>query len=219
MRTIIIGGGRIGRTLATRLENRGEFVVIIENDDREIERARSEGFTVYEGDGSNTETLRRAGIGDAKRLIAATRDDDINLLACQLAITKFDIESLYSRVNEPDNVDAFESIDVTAIDSPTATAQAIDNEIERPALAHWMNELGDGHDVQEIEVTAENLVNKSIRELNAEMPDGVIVAVIARDDETHVPSADEILQYGDRITFVGDSRAVKQAVKRFHPHE
>jgi NhaP-type Na+/H+ or K+/H+ antiporter len=219
MRTIIIGGGRVGRALATRLENRGEFVVILESDDRETERARSAGFTVHEGDGTDTEVLRRAGIEDAKRLIAVTRDDDINLLTCQLAITKFDIESVYSRVNQPDNTDAFDSIGVTAIDSPTATAVAIDDEIERPAITHWMNELGDGHDVQEIEVTTEDLVGETIETLSDEIPDGCIIAVIARDGETRVPSADDVFEGGDRVTFIGNSDAVDQAVSRFHPHE
>ena len=219
MRTIIIGGGRVGRTLAKRLENRGEFVVIIEIDDRKIERARSEGFTVYEGDGTDTEVLRRAGIEDAKRLVAATRDDDINILACQLARTTFDIEAVYSQVNQPENIEAFQSIDVTAVDSPTATARSLDDEIERPALAHWMTGLGDGHDVQEIEVTAEALVGRSIRDLNADIPDGAIVAVIGRNGETRVPDADDVLKRGDRVTFIGKSDAVEQAVRRFHPHE
>jgi len=219
MRTIIIGGGRVGRALATRLERRGEYVVIVEIDDEESERARSEGFTVYEGDGSDTETLRGAGIGDAKRVITVTGDDDINLLACQLAITKFDVEMVYSRVNEPGNVDAFNSIGVKAIDSPTATAVAIDDEIERPAITHWMSELGDSHDVQEVAVTAENLAGKSIRDLNAQIPDGTFVAVVSRDGENHVPSADSVLEYGDHVTFIGDSDAVRQAMDRFHPHD
>jgi NhaP-type Na+/H+ or K+/H+ antiporter len=219
MRTIIIGGGRVGRTLAKRLENRGEYVVVVENDDVQIERARTEGLTVYEGNGGDTETLRRAGIEDAKWFVAATRDDDINLLACQLANTTFDIGPVYSRVNEPDNIEAFESIGVTAVDSPTATAAALDDEIERPALAHWMNELGDGHDVQETGVTAEHLVGRSIRELNEDIPDGAIVAVIGRNGETRVPDADDVLEYGDRVTFIGDSTAVGRAVERFHPHE
>ncbi len=219
MRTIIIGGGRVGRTLAKRLENRGEFVVIVESDDRQIEQARSDGHTVYEGDGTDTEVLRKAGIEDTKRFIAATRDDNINLLACQLARTTFGIEAVYSQVNQPDNVEAFESIDVIAVDSPTATAKALDDEIERPALAHWMTGLGDGHDVQEIEVTAEALIGKSIRDLNAEIPDSVIVAVIGRDGETRVPDAEDVLERGDRVTFIGDSDAVKRAVSRFHPHE
>ncbi|WP_096390036.1 cation:proton antiporter domain-containing protein [Halopenitus persicus] len=219
MRTIIIGGGRVGRALATRLERRGEYVIIIEADDEEIEQARSEGFTVHEGDGSDTETLRSAGIDDAKRVITVTRDDDVNLLACQLAITKFGVESVYSRVNEPDNVDAFESIGVTGVDSPTATAVAIDDEIERPAITHWMNELGDSHDVQEVEVTAENLAGKTIRDLTAQIPDGTFVAVVSRDGENHVPSADTVLEYGDHVTFIGDTDAVRRAMKRFHPHD
>ena len=219
MRTIIIGGGRVGRTRAKRLENRGEFVVIVESDDRQIEQARSDGHTVYEGDGTDTEVLRKAGIEDTKRFIAATRDDNINLLACQLARTTFGIEAVYSQVNQPDNVEAFESIDVIAVDSPTATAKALDDEIERPALAHWMTGLGDGHDVQEIEVTAEALIGKSIRDLNADIPDSVIVAVIGRDGETRVPDAEDVLERGDRVTFIGDSDAVKRAVSRFHPHE
>lgn len=218
MRTIIVGGGRVGRALATRLENRGEFVVIIERDDAAIERTRDEGFTVHSGDATETDVLNEAGIEDTKMVVAATADDDRNLLVCQLARSKFGIERVFSRVNDPDNVAAFDTLDVTAIDVSTATAFTIDNEIERPAIAHWMNKLGDGHDVQEIEVTAEDLAGKTIRELNAEIPDGCIVAVIGRGEETHVPSADDVVKYGDHITFVGDVTAVSRAVKRFHPH-
>ncbi len=219
MRTIIIGGGRVGRSLATRLENRGEFVVIVENDEQQVERARSEGFSVVTGDGTDTETLRRAEIENAKILVAATGDDDINLLACQISITKFDVESVYSRVNNPENVDAFTSIGATAIDSATATVTAIDDEIERPALSHWMKELGDSHDVQEVEVTSQDLAGKSIEALNAQIPDGCFVAAVTRDGEADVPSADRVLEYGDRVTFIGDVAAVKQAMRRFHPHE
>jgi Trk K+ transport system NAD-binding subunit len=219
MRILIIGGGRVGRALAKRLENRGEFVVIVEDDDHEIERSRSAGFTVHRGDGTESDDLREAGIDETKTVIAATDDDDINLLVCQLADSKFDVENVYSRVNQPENVDAFDSLDVTAIDAPTATATAIDNEIERPALTHWMNEMGDNHDVQEITVTAQDLVGKTIEEVNAQIPDGVIVAVIGREGESHVPSADETLDHGDHVTMIGDEAAVATAVKRFHPHE
>ena len=219
MRTIIIGGGRVGQALATRLENRGEYVVVVETDPDVAERARADGFTVYEGDGSDTETLRAVDIDDAKRFITTTADDDINLLACQLAITKFDVESVYSRVNDPDNVDAFDSIGVTGIDATTATAAAIDDEIERPALTHWMNELGDSHDVQEVEVTSRELAGKSIRDLNSRIPDGTFVAVISRDGENRVPSADSVLEVGDHVTFIGNTDGVRRAMERFHPHD
>jgi len=34
-----------------------------------------------------------------------------------------------------------------------------------------------------------------------------------------VPSADSVLEYGDHVTFIGDTDAVKRAMKRFHPHD
>jgi len=219
MRTLIVGGGRVTRPLATRLENRGEFVVIVEDDDEQVEQLASEGFTVHRGDGTETDVLREAGAEDAKRLVAATADDDANLLACQIARSKFGIDDIYARVNQSDNIDAFDSLGITGIDAPTATAVAIDDEIERPAITHWMNEIGDGHDVQEIRITAEDLVGRTIREINEEIPPGCIVAVIGRADESHVPDADEQLRYGDHITFIGDEDAVRQAMRRFHPHD
>ena len=219
MKTIIVGGGRVGRLLAQRLENRGEFVVIIEEDGKRIEQARSEGFSVHVGDGTEADVLRNAGIDEAKILVAATERDDVNLLVCQLGDTKFGVDRILARVNQTENVDAYESLDVTAIDSPMATAVALDDEIESPALTHWMNSMGDGHDVREVEVTAEKFIGKSIREVNSAIPDGCIVAVIGRGNETRVPAAEDILEHNDSVTFVGDADAVERAVKRFHPHD
>ena len=219
MRTIIVGGGRVGRSLASQLENRDEFVVIVDDDEEQCRRSREAGFTVVEGDGTSSESLEKAGINEAKTVVAATRDDDINLLVCQTVMTKFDIENVYARVNEPENVDTFELQGVTAVDSPRATAYALDNEIERPALAHWMNDVGDGHDILEIEVTSKSLAGRSIREVNDQIPGGCIIAETGRGSDAHVPEPDEEIEYGDHVTFLGDSDAVNRAVKRFHPHD
>jgi NhaP-type Na+/H+ or K+/H+ antiporter/K+/H+ antiporter YhaU regulatory subunit KhtT len=219
MRTIIIGGGRVGRSLATQLKRRDEFVIIIESDEQQCRLAREAGLRVIEGNGTEEEVLQRASIEDAKTVIAATDSDDINLLVCQTAKTKFDITSLYARVNDPENVDTFDSIGATAVNEAEATAYAIDNEIERPAMAHWMNDLGDGHDIIEVEITSEDLSDKSIQTLNDEIPGGCIIAEIGRGDNAHVPDPDEILEYGDTVTFLGDGDAVDTAVSRFHPHD
>ena len=219
MRTIIVGGGRVGRSLATQLESRNEFVVIIDDDEEQCEKVREAGFRVFEGDGTETATLKKAGIEKAKTLVAATADDNINLLVCQTAMTKFDLTNVYARVNNPENVEKFESLGVGAVDEPQAAAYALDNQIERPSLARWMNDLGDGHDILEIEVTADHIAGKSIKELNDEIPGGCLIAELGRDGNAHVPDADEVIEYGDRITFLGDSDAVKTAVSRFHPHD
>ena len=219
MRTIIVGGGRVGLALATRLEQRGEFVVVVENDDERQEKLRNEGLTVHNGDGTEVDVLRAAGIAEARTVVATTDDDNANLLVCQTAKTKSDVENVYARVNDSQNMAAFEALDITAIDSPMATVFAIDNEIERPELAHWMYDLSDGHDIQEVEMTAEGLVGESIRSLRDRIPGGCLVAEIGQGADAHVPNPDELLEYGAHITFLGDAEAVREAVELFHPRD
>ena len=219
MRVIIVGGGRVGRALATRLADRGENVVIVENDQETIQTIRDEGFTAHHGDGTDTDVLRSAGADNAKIIVAATGDDDANLLVSQLSQSKFSPEQVLARANNPDNVDAFEELGVKTISSSLATAQAIDNFIERPALADWMGEIGQSGDVQEIEVTSDSLIGKTIREIGPELPEGCLVALACRDGETFVPDAEFTLQQGDRITFIGRSDSVREAMEWTHPSE
>ncbi|SIR76705.1 cation:proton antiporter domain-containing protein [Natronorubrum thiooxidans] len=220
MRTLIIGGGRVGLSLAERLEQDGENVLLVDNDPDAVEKARKRGLRAIEGDGTDADVLERAGVADAKTVIATSPDDDVNLLVCQLSKTTFGVEKIASRVNQPDNVDAFESLGVRAIDLSMATAWSLENVLERPSLSAWMNELGRTGDVQEIEVTAGDLVGKSIAEVNAEIPDGCIVGLLTHDDgSTEVPTGDHELRDGDRVTFLGQTDAVDRAVKRFHPHD
>ncbi|AHG04786.1 potassium transporter [Halobacterium sp. DL1] len=219
MRVIIVGGGTVGRALAERLEDRGENVVIVERDVSMVERARNEGFTVYHGDGTDTDELRSAGADSARIVVAATGDDDANLLVAQLAESKFDVETIIARANNPDNVDAFEDLGVRTVSSSLATAWGIDNIIERPALANWMTEIGRSGDVQEVEVTSEDLVGRTIEEVDAELPNGCIIALVGRDGDNQVPDPDFTLQHGDHLTFLGRTEAVREALEWSHPRD
>ena len=219
MKTIIVGGGRVGRTLATRLENRGENVVLIDRDPDVVESLQTNGHQAVVGDGTEADFLRKQGAENAKIVVAATAVDDTNLLASQLARSKFGVESVIARVNDPDNVDAFDALDVRAIDVSSAMAWSIDNEIERPTLSHWMNQLGDGHDAQEVTITSETFAGKTIQQLGQKLPGGVLIAVVGREEETFVPHGDTVLEPGDRVTLLGDSDDVDEAIKRVHPHD
>ena len=219
MRVLIIGGGTVGRALAERLEDRGENVIMVEQDQETVEEARNHGYTVHIGDGTDSEELRSAGIENAKIVVAATGDDDVNLLASQLADSKFDVETIIARANNPDNVDAFEDLGVRTVSSAMATAWGIDNIIERPALANWMTELGRSGDVQEVEVTADEHVGKSISEFDSELPSGVIIALLSRDENSHVPDPDDVIERGDHLTFLGRREGVHEAIQYCHPHD
>ena len=217
MRVIIVGGGKVGRSLAERLEDRGENVVIVEERESVVETARNAGYTVHMGDGTDTEVLRSAGAENAKTVVAATGDDDANLLVAQLASSKFDVENIIARANNPDNVEAFEDLGVRTISSAMATAWAIDNQIERPAIAHWMTDVGRIGDVQEIAVTNEELIGKPVSEVGPMLPDACLIALIARDGEVEVPTADFVIKRGDHVTLLGKRESVRDGMKLVHP--
>lgn len=217
MRAIIVGGGRVGRALAERLEDRGENVIIIENDTDAIQAARSAGFTVERGDATDLEVLRDAGAEHAKIVAAATGDDDVNLLVAQLARASFEVETVIARANNRSNVDAFEELGVRTISTGLSVAWAMDNAIERPALSHWMNELGRSGDVQEVEITSDKLVGKQINELGEKLPNGCIIGLVSRNGDNVVPTPDLSLQDGDHLTIIGRKDAVRDAIELCHP--
>jgi len=217
MRVIIVGAGRVGRGLAERLEDRGENVVILDTDQEAVETAREAEFNAHHGDGTDIDALTAAGVESAKIVAAATANDDANLLVAQLANSKFGVQTVITRVNTPDNVEAFEELGVHAISANDAIAHEMDNAIERPALSEWMTELGRAGDVQEIEVTAERLVGESIRDLDEFLPDGVLIALVSRDGDSQIPDPGLTLQHGDHLTFVGRRDAVHRAIEQCHP--
>ncbi len=213
MRTIIIGGGRVGRALAERLEERDEDVVIIDNDEQAVEELRADGFSVRHDDGASQEVLEAVGAGNAKVVAAATGEDDVNLLIAQLAKNTFDVETVVARVNQPGNVDAFEDLDVEAISAGMSVAWSMDNVIERPAISRWMTELGRTGDVQEVEVTTDTIAGKTVSELMVDIPEDCHLALLSRDEVNQLPHPEDTIEHGDHLTFIGRTEAVRQAIE------
>ena len=217
MRVIVIGGGRVGREVANRLEDRGENVVIVDSDERAVEKARDAGFTVRIGDGTNLDTLRSAGGANASTIIAATGDDDANLLIGRLATTKFEPERVVCRANQPANVDAFDDLGVHVISSSHAVAQEMDNAIERPAMQRWEENIDrpGGGDVQEVTLTGETYEDRPVRDVGPKLPGRCLIGLVTSDGETFVPEADYVLERGDRVTIIGEHDAVRDAMAVF----
>ncbi|MEN5392452.1 NAD-binding protein [Stenotrophomonas sp.] len=86
MKIIVCGAGQVGMTIARQLASEGVAITIIDTDAELIRRAdESHDIRGVVGHASYPDTLREAGAMDADMLIAVTRSDEVNMVACQVA--------------------------------------------------------------------------------------------------------------------------------------
>jgi len=131
--TVILGGGRIGAKLSDWYLNAGNEVTVIENDKTKIRSVEHLlGPIVFEGNGTSVDSLRKAGVGRADLFISTSGRDDENIVACQLAKHKFEVEKTVSIVNDPEYFKLFHTLGVDIIVNITDIAvQTIEEETAR----------------------------------------------------------------------------------------
>jgi trk system potassium uptake protein TrkA len=126
MRSVIVGCGRVGATMARALEAAGHDVTIVDLVTRAFDRlpAAFSGNAVR-GDGTDEDTLRRAGAEGADIFLALTEGDNRNIMAAQLALEALGIERVYAKVNDPVRAKAYAELGIGTICRTTMMADAI----------------------------------------------------------------------------------------------
>ena len=117
MYVAILGAGRVGSPLASRLLASGSEVVMIDSDKGKADLLNETvGKICILGDGSSLSVLEDAGLSRVDVFIATTRQDHINLIVCQIAKEKYNVQTTVSVLNQQDNEKLFElaGIDVVA---------------------------------------------------------------------------------------------------------
>lgn len=137
MFVVIAGGGKVGRFIAADLVDRGHEVSVIERKRGRCEQlVANHPVLVIEGDAGDVEYLEQARLDRADVFVATTREDDDNLVACQLARVEFGVRRTISRVNSPKNVEIFEKMGIEAVSSTTLMARMLEEEVSVGELIH-----------------------------------------------------------------------------------
>lgn len=84
MRFVIVGAGRVGSRTARVLHEEGHQVVLVDKDATKVKRARTEGFEVFDGDGSNETVLEQTDLDTADAIAGLTGDLNVNYAACMI---------------------------------------------------------------------------------------------------------------------------------------
>jgi trk system potassium uptake protein len=123
MKIVVIGYGRVGSRTVAALLDRGHQITVVDKEASRLGRAsRLEGVELVQGNGIDVDVQREAGIGDADILLAVTFDDNVNLMAAQVARTHFHVPRAIARVYEPSHAEATQEDPQLIVICPTLLA-------------------------------------------------------------------------------------------------
>src|SRR5260370_7620103 len=137
MKIVVIGYGRVGSRTVTALLDRGHEITVVDKEAGRLGRASQyEGIELVQGNGIDVDVQRDGGMGDADLLLAVTRDDNVNLMAAQVARTHFHVPRAIARIYEPSHAEATQEDPQLTIICPTLSGvQMIVDSVDKPANA------------------------------------------------------------------------------------
>ena len=208
MYILIVGAGKVGYFLTKRLCQSKHTVSIIDQDKAVCEEiAKDLEILVINGDGCDPSILEEAGIARADVVAAVTGDDEDNLVICQLAKEKFNIQRTVGRVNNPDNEHTFSELGVDVpIDSTKIIAKIIEEEVSFSDFVNLMSFKRGKLAIVRIDLPEDSpVINKAVQEI--QLPADSVLVSIVRGEEVIVPKGTTVLKPGDDIialTLIGN---------------
>ncbi len=222
MRVVVAGGGAVGRHLAIDLADRGHNVSLIEQNEAEVERLRSwtKNVNIILGDACEPWVLEEAELSKAEVVVAATGDDEDNLVTSLLAKQEFAVPRVLARVNHPSNEWLFtEQWGIDAAVSPPHILTAMVEEAVTVGDLVRLVRL-EGGKVSIVEMTLPEdapSVGHPLYELRLP-PDSAVVAIL-RDGHVVIPQPETVFSVRDEVLAIcspGSELGLRTAVVGEH---
>jgi trk system potassium uptake protein TrkA len=208
MYILIVGAGKVGYFLAKRL-CQGKHTVSIIDKDRLVcdEIAKELEALVINGDACDPKILEEAGIERADVMAAVTGDDEDNLIICQLAKEKFNLQRTVGRVNNPDNEHTFNELGIDVpVDSTKIIAKVIEEEVSFSDFVNLMSFKRGKLAIVRVDLPSDSpVINKEVKDIT--LPQDAVLVSIVRGEEVILPKGNTVLKTGDDVialTLVGN---------------
>src|SRR5438270_1419095 len=200
MYIIVGGGGDVGYYLTKSLLSQGHEVLLLEKGAIRYQALSEElGQAVVRGDACEARTMEEVGVDRADVVIAVTGEDDDNLVICQMAKKRFNVARTIARLNNPKNELLFQKLGIDVSVSPTkAILSLIEAELPGHTFVTLMTLKRAGLEIIDVHVPASSpIVGKTLNTIN--LPRSGNIALIIRDNEYIVPSADTKIMSNDEV--------------------
>lgn len=222
MKIIILGAGQVGASVAEVLAKESNDITIVDTDsDRLLAlQDRLDIRTVY-GQAGHPEVLGQAGAEDADMIIAVTNQDEINMVACQIAYTLFHTPTKIARVRSVEYLShpqlfTQEALPIDVLISPEQlVTDYVQRLIEYPGALQVLD-FADGK-VQLVAVRAYYggpLVGHELRTIREHMPGiDTRVAAIFRRGMPILPEGNTVVEADDEVFFIAAKRHIRVVMK------
>jgi trk system potassium uptake protein TrkA len=213
---MIVGGGRVGRITAKRLENELNIKVLEMDKERcmDLTNYLSEALVVN-ADARNLDLLEDEGIKDMDAFIAVTDNTETNILTC-LQAKSFGVKKTIALVENIDYIDISQNIGIDSIINKKLIAASYMVKYTLGAKVSTLKSLsGIDADIVEFEVRAGSAVTrKAIGQLA--MPTDAIICGITRDGESYIATEDFQIETDDQVVVLALPNAIPAVERLFH---
>ena len=228
MKVVICGAGQVGTSIARYLASEHNDVTVLDQSPELISRLNdSLDVQAVVGHASHPEVLEKVGVADADMLIAVTFADEVNMVACQIAHSLFNVPTKIARIRHQGYLDPLWSdlfspdhMPIDVIISPEIeVAKAIGRRLTVPGAFDMIPFADDK--VRLIGVRCSDtcpVVHTPLRQLSSLFPDLNVVGIV-REDSAIVPTPQDQMLPGDSVYFVADTEHLPRAMAAFGHEE
>ncbi|MDA8263007.1 MAG: TrkA family potassium uptake protein [Actinomycetota bacterium] len=216
MKVVIAGAGSVGSFIAEDLQAAGHDVLVIEQNEQEVKKLAEQipcRFLV--ADACEVSSLQQAGLAEADVVVAATGDDEDNLVVSLLAKQEFMVPRVVARVNNPKNHWLFNKtwgVDVS-VSTPHLLSSLVEEAVSVGSLVRLLSFEKSGARLVEVTLAEDSPANNlEIAQLG--LPKTASIVAIIRQDIVIVPRGNTLLHDGDEVVALvtEDSEAEIKAI-------
>ena len=202
MRVVITGAGAVGRHLAADLAQRGHEVTLIEQDPDVLEKAGewAPGVKFLLGDACEPWVLEKADVKTAEVVVAATGDDEDNLVTSLLAKQEYGVPRCLARVNHPRNEWLFDEqwgVDA-AVSPPHILTAMVEEAVSVGDLIRLLPLERGRAGIVEMTLPAQSPnAGRPLYELR--LPQDCAIVALLREGHVVIPQPETVLTAGDEV--------------------
>ena len=226
MKVLILGAGSVGGSLARALVNNNYDVSIVDQDKAALSELEEKlDIMTVEGHAAHSLSIKKTGADESTTVIAVTSNDEVNIIACQIAKKQFNVKKTICRLAESSYTEDLSVFGEAVIDIVISPEKEVMNHLKELIIhpgTEQIEKFADGT-VNLVSVKAKKkgkLVGRELKGFKDDMPDtNAFVASIYRKGKPFIPSGDTVIKENDEIYFISSESNIDQIVNEFREKE